>query len=108
MLMLSTRKIRVNFFKDVLIVYGSVLLYQRLTCRKFLVRGRWWWRTIHLVVLKATLLGVNLDKKFSNVLDGLIWVDATQTDPRLLRRVMGQEGFALYTAHHRSALPAAV
>jgi putative hemolysin len=58
--------------------------------------------------LGATLLGFNRDKHFANVIDGLILVDVTRTDPRLLRRVMGQEGFALYTAHHGSTLPTAV
>jgi putative hemolysin len=36
------------------------------------------------------LLGFNVDRKFSNVLDGLIVVDLRQTDPAVLDRYMGR------------------
>jgi len=37
------------------------------------------------------LLGFNVDRKFSNVLDGLVVVDLRQTDPAVLDRYMGRE-----------------
>jgi len=37
------------------------------------------------------LLGFNVDRKFSNVLDGLIVVDLRRTDPAVLDRYMGRE-----------------
>jgi hypothetical protein len=36
------------------------------------------------------LLGFNVDPKFSNALDGLILVDLTKTDSRLLERYFGK------------------
>jgi len=44
------------------------------------------------------LLGFNVDRKFSNVLDGLIVVDLRRTDPAVLDRYMGREAA---TAFHR-------
>ena len=38
------------------------------------------------------LVGFNVDRKFSNVLDGLVVVDLRQTEPAVLERYMGQEG----------------
>jgi len=37
------------------------------------------------------LIGFNVDRKFSNVLDGLVLVDLRQTDPAVLDRYMGKE-----------------
>jgi putative hemolysin len=37
------------------------------------------------------LVGFNVDRKFSNVLDGLVVVDLRQTDPAVLDRYMGRE-----------------
>jgi putative hemolysin len=41
--------------------------------------------------LGGKLLSFSVDRKFSNVLDGLIVVDLTQTEPRLLERYLGKE-----------------
>lgn len=41
--------------------------------------------------LGGKLLGFNLDRKFSNCLDGLIVVDLRQTEPLVLERYMGKE-----------------
>jgi putative hemolysin len=41
--------------------------------------------------LGGRLLGFNVDPHFSNALDGLILVNLTQTQPRLLERFLGQE-----------------
>jgi putative hemolysin len=42
------------------------------------------------------LLGFNVDRKFSNVLDGLVVVDLRKTEPALLERYMGREGAARF------------
>ena len=41
--------------------------------------------------LGGKLLGVNVDAKFSNALDGLIVVDLTKTEPKLLARYLGKQ-----------------
>ncbi|MCB9232479.1 MAG: GNAT family N-acetyltransferase [Bacteroidia bacterium] len=46
----------------------------------------------HYLKLGGKLLAFNIDPDFSNVLDGLIMVDLTQTPPNVLRRYMGDEG----------------
>lgn len=50
--------------------------------------------------LGGKLLGFNVDPQFSDVLDGLIWVDLLQTDPRILGRFFGKEGIASYRRFH--------
>ena len=40
--------------------------------------------------LGGKLLGFNVDPEFSNALDGLILVDLTKTEPRLLERYLGK------------------
>lgn len=46
------------------------------------------------------LLGFNVDRKFSNVLDGLVVVDLRQTDPAVLDRYMGKEPAAKFRRFH--------
>jgi putative hemolysin len=46
------------------------------------------------------LLGFNVDRKFSNVLDGLIVVDLRQTEPAVLERYMGREDAARFRQVH--------
>ena len=46
------------------------------------------------------LLGFNLDRKFSNVLDGLVVVDLRQTEPAVLERYMGREGAMRFRQLH--------
>ncbi len=46
------------------------------------------------------LLGFNVDRKFSNVLDGLVVVDLRQTEPAVLERYMGREGAARFRQVH--------
>jgi hypothetical protein len=46
------------------------------------------------------LLGFNLDRKFSNVLDGLVVVDLRQTEPAMLERYMGREGAMRFRQVH--------
>ncbi len=55
----------------------------------------------HYLKLNATLLSFNVDKDFSSVVDGLILVDFTEIDPRLLAKYMGEENCAAYLAGHK-------
>jgi putative hemolysin len=50
------------------------------------------------------LLGFNVDRKFSNVLDGLVVVDLRQTEPAVLERYMGREGAARFRKIHAAAV----
>lgn len=47
------------------------------------------------------LVGFNLDRKFSDVVDGLVIVDLRETDPQVLERYMGQEGYAGFRRFHK-------
>ncbi len=47
----------------------------------------------HYLKLEARLLSFNRDKDFSDVIDGLIILDLTRTDARMVARVMGAEGY---------------
>ena len=47
------------------------------------------------------LLGFNADRNFSDSLDGLIVVDLTRTDPKMLSRYLGVEGSARFLEYHR-------
>jgi len=46
------------------------------------------------------LLGFNVDRKFSDVLDGLIVVDLRETESSVLERYMGREGVAAFRRRH--------
>jgi putative hemolysin len=46
----------------------------------------------HYLKLNGKLLSFNLDKAFSNALDGLLMVDLRQTDPKILKRFIGAQG----------------
>ena len=50
--------------------------------------------------LGGKLIGFNIDPAFKNALDGLILVDLTLTEPRMLVRYMGEEESAQFLAHH--------
>jgi putative hemolysin len=47
------------------------------------------------------LVGFNLDRKFSDVMDGLVIVDLRQTDASVLERYMGKEGYAGFRRFHQ-------
>ena len=49
--------------------------------------------------LGGELVAFNVDRNFSNALDGLIVVDLHKTDARVLQRYMGAEGAASYLSH---------
>ncbi len=46
------------------------------------------------------LLGFNVDRKFSNVLDGLVVVDLRKTAPAVLERYMGREAAMQFRTRH--------
>jgi len=52
------------------------------------------------------LLGFNVDRKFSNVLDGLVVVDLRKTEPAVLERYMGHEGAARFRQVHAASTAA--
>ena len=54
----------------------------------------------HYLRLNGTILNFNVDKAFSSCLDGLILVNVTETDPRLLSKYMGEEACEKYLRHH--------
>lgn len=58
----------------------------------------------HYLRLSGTLLSFNVDKAFS-CLDGLILVDVTQTDPKLLAKYMGEQVCAEYLKYHGKIQP---
>lgn len=53
------------------------------------------------IKLGGKILAFNRDPDFSDVLDGLIYVDLSKTKPRLLARYMGKEGTQSFLAYHR-------
>ena len=57
--------------------------------------------------LGGKLLGFNVDPAFGNALDGLIVVDLTRTDPRILSRYMGKDASRGFLAHHAALARAA-
>ena len=46
------------------------------------------------------LVGFNVDRKFSSVLDGLVIVDLRETEPAVLDRYMGREAAAKFRQAH--------
>ena len=50
------------------------------------------------------LLGFNVDRRFSNVLDGLVVVDLRQTEPMVLERYMGRDAAARFRQVHTPAV----
>ncbi|MFA6173260.1 MAG: lysophospholipid acyltransferase family protein [Kiritimatiellales bacterium] len=51
--------------------------------------------------LGGKLLGFNIDPNFSDVLDGLIWVDLSETSPKILERFMGKDGTRIFLQFHK-------
>jgi putative hemolysin len=61
----------------------------------------------HYLKLGGKLLGFNVDREFAGALDGLIVVDLTRTEPRLLARYLGQaeaDAFLHYQKGHHATL----
>ena len=51
--------------------------------------------------LGGKLVGFNLDRKFSDVVDGLVIVDLRETEPQILERYMGKEDYASFRRYHK-------
>ena len=56
----------------------------------------------HYLKLNGSLISFTSDKAFSSVVDGLLLVDLTKTDSKLLRRFMGEKGFESFTRYHQN------
>ena len=52
----------------------------------------------HYIKLGGRVLTFNEDASFGNCLDVMLYADLRETDPRLLRRYMGEEGLARFVA----------
>jgi putative hemolysin len=52
--------------------------------------------------LGAELLAFNVDPAFNDAVDGLIVVDMTRTEPRVLSRYMGKQGYAEFMRFHQA------
>ncbi|MBW2634459.1 MAG: hypothetical protein JRE14_10140 [Deltaproteobacteria bacterium] len=48
----------------------------------------------HYLKLNGKLLSFNVDKSFSNVVDGLLFVDLRETDPKILNRFIGAKNLS--------------
>jgi putative hemolysin len=57
----------------------------------------------HYMKLGGKLISFNLDRQFSDAIDGLIWVDIKRTDPKLVRRFQGEKGSEFYLAYHQAS-----
>jgi putative hemolysin len=54
----------------------------------------------HYAKLGGRMLGFNVDKEFSDVLDGLVLVDLRQTDRTVLQRYLGEDGMQAFLSYH--------
>ncbi len=54
----------------------------------------------HYLKLNGVLLSFNVDPAFSDVIDGLILVDLCKTEPKVLQRYLGKEGYADFADYH--------
>ena len=54
----------------------------------------------HYAKLGGRMLGFNVDKEFSDVLDGLVLVDLRQTDRTVLQRYLGEDGMQTFLSYH--------
>jgi hypothetical protein len=50
--------------------------------------------------LGGEIAGFNVDPAFGNALDGLIIVDLMKTEPRILERYLGKDGYRQFMAYH--------
>ncbi len=86
----TTHDVQFQDFKEVCSVVADIELQQKETpvlLRQYLNLG-------------GQILSFNIDKLFSDVMDGLIVVDLLQTERKTLERYMGSEGLFTFLAHH--------
>ena len=58
----------------------------------------------HYLKLNGRFLAFNLDKAFSDVIDGLVLVDLLRTDPKIIRRFLGRGATGAFYAYHDKRL----
>ncbi|HEY7746413.1 MAG TPA: lysophospholipid acyltransferase family protein [Desulfuromonadales bacterium] len=61
----------------------------------------------HYLNLGGQMLAFNVDRQFSDVLDGLVVVDLARTERKALERYLGRDGAADFLRHHADAPPGA-
>jgi putative hemolysin len=61
----------------------------------------------HYLKLGGKVVGFNVDNQFSRVVDGLVLVDLTQTERRILERFVDPEGARRFLAYHQDRLSCA-
>jgi putative hemolysin len=54
----------------------------------------------HYAKLGGRMLGFNVDKEFSDVLDGLVLVDLRRSDRTVLQRYLGEDGLNAFLRYH--------
>jgi hypothetical protein len=54
----------------------------------------------HYARLGGRLLSFNVDRRFSNVLDGFVLVDLRRSDPTILERYLGADGVEALRRYH--------
>jgi tryptophan synthase alpha subunit len=59
----------------------------------------------HYLNLDAQFIGFSRDKAFSNAIDGLVVVDLLNTEKRLLKRFLGDEGTQIFYSYHQGQYP---
>jgi putative hemolysin len=57
----------------------------------------------HYLKLNAKFIHFNVDRSFSNVVDGLIVVDLDAADHRIVKRFMGSEGWRRFSDNKEQA-----
>ena len=55
----------------------------------------------HYLKLNGRFLAFNVDRDFSNVIDGLVWVDLCKADPKILSRFLGHSGWESFASHQK-------
>lgn len=55
----------------------------------------------HYLNLGGKLLAFNLDRQFSDVIDGLLLIDLLEADKKQMQRYMGRDGYQLFVANHQ-------
>jgi len=58
--------------------------------------------------LGGKIIAFNVDPDFHDVLDGLILVDLTQTQPEILIKYMGYEGYKKFMNYHNKLIPSEI
>lgn len=58
----------------------------------------------HYIKLNGTLVSFNVDPVFSGVIDGLIIVDLCKSDPKILQRYLGKQGYKNFMDYNASGL----